>query len=535
MAWNAPKSFQQKYRVFSAAFWENTENTAFDLERSDKIVLPPSALNALTACNAPFPVLLKVQIIDPQTNKPKASNIFCYVVDYSAPEGLIYMSSWMISKLSLDQSGQSVVELSLPTLSDLTYQCPTAELVQFQPHSLQLMLMDNVTDLVHKSLAEYYSSLRVDDVITVYPPDSKQEFKLTVTKIAGKETIKYTPKVVRLSNSSSENLMLGFTEPKDLSLPADADQNDDDQKQPNDADNKEEADSDAEWEIVSVEKVKSLSDLQWVEPGLNDKHKNDDDVKLPNNNNNNNNVAAPKEEEQKQPAVVVEPVKPKEAEIVYTEWTCPKCSSVNEISYKFCPKCGCNKEAWKPPPAKQPEKEEEAVNAEEPAAGSSAVISDQNKEEINAVLLKNTGIINDGSYRPSEKRQTGWIVKNITDKSMDVHGKLIQLGGDSDVLVKFEEKIQFQMKPNDEMFILIEVEAPPLPNQYHQFYQLVLANDEKKRICDMLQLPVKVEKQFDDGKEQKIKQIVQMGFSDRDRVITALKKWKWDELKAINW
>ena len=63
----------------------------FDLEKSDKIVLPPSALNALTDCNAPFPVLLKIQMIDPLSNKPLASNMFSYVVDYSAPEGLICM------------------------------------------------------------------------------------------------------------------------------------------------------------------------------------------------------------------------------------------------------------------------------------------------------------------------------------------------------------------------------------------------------------------------------------------------------------
>eukprot|EP01083_Nonionella_stella_P135824 413181_1 len=125
MSHNQKKTFQQKYRVFSAAFWQNNGST-FDLEKSDKIVLPPSALNALTDCNATFPVLLKIQIIDTFTNKPLPSNIFSYVVDYSAPEGLIYMSSWMISKLKLDQSGQSVVELNLPTENNLKYQCPSA-------------------------------------------------------------------------------------------------------------------------------------------------------------------------------------------------------------------------------------------------------------------------------------------------------------------------------------------------------------------------------------------------------------------------
>eukprot|EP01084_Bolivina_argentea_P096694 173828_1 len=129
------KSFRQKYRVFSAAFWQNNGST-FDLEKSDKIVLPPSALKALGECNASFPVLLKTEIIDSFTNKALPSNMFSYVIDYSAPEGLIYMSSWMIEKLKLDQSGQSVLELSLPTTNNLKYQCPTADFLQLQPHSL---------------------------------------------------------------------------------------------------------------------------------------------------------------------------------------------------------------------------------------------------------------------------------------------------------------------------------------------------------------------------------------------------------------
>ncbi len=99
------KSFRQKYSVFSAAFWQGNGNP-YDLEKSDKIVLPSSALTALTECNASFTILLKIQRIDPSTNS--------HVIDYSAPEGLIYMASWMIIKLNLNLSGESVVELSLP-------------------------------------------------------------------------------------------------------------------------------------------------------------------------------------------------------------------------------------------------------------------------------------------------------------------------------------------------------------------------------------------------------------------------------------
>ena len=41
--------------------------------------------------------------------------------------------------------------------------------------------------------------------------------------------------------------------------------------------------------------------------------------------------------------------------------------------------------------------------------------------------------------------------------------------------------------------------------------------------------------EFGQKKENKIARIHEMGFSERNKVIHALKKWNWDELKAINW
>jgi len=304
--------------------------------------------------------------------------------------------------------------------------------------------------------------------------------------------------------------------------------------------------------------------LKWSEPvkkmNENENNNNDDDVKVPSNENQPQ-QQQPSQPEQKQPSqpqpkpqpIPVQPVQPKPQppkEIIYTQWDCPKCSAVNDMAYKFCPKCGCNKESWKPSiipqepinvprpkpieeEAKQPSESE--MNNNEEAASGSGIISDQNKDEINEILLKKVSVINDGVFQPNEKRQTGWIVKNISGKQIDVKAKLVKIGGDSDVVLKYEDVFHFNIEPTGEMFILLEVTAPSLPNQYHMFYQLVLVNDTKKRICDMLQLPVLVKGQFSEDKENKIKQIYQMGFNDRKKIITALKKWSWDELKAINW
>jgi len=187
---------------------------------------------------------------------------------------------------------------------------------------------------------------------------------------------------------------------------------------------------------------------------------------------------------------------------------------VNDIAYKFCPKCGCNKDQWKPP-----SKSEE--NSKE-------------KEEGVGVVLQRMSVINDGVYKPNEERQTGWIVQNCCNKEIDVMAQLVKIGGDSNLHVTFEKSQRFQLKPKEESFIMIGVKAPRMPKNYHLFCQLI-AIETGEKICDILELKVCVQSQFGQQKEGKIEQILKMGFSDREKIITALKKWNWDELKAINW
>ena len=161
------------------------------------------------------------------------------------------------------------------------------------------------------------------------------------------------------------------------------------------------------------------------------------------------------------------------------------------------------------------------------------VAAEQNDESIESV--QEVAIINDGPYTPLEKRQTGWIIKNISGKRLNIKTKLVRNGGDSDVILEFEEVIELDMKPEDEIFVMVEVSAPPLPYPYHVFFKLVLFGDEATTICDTLRLSVMVRGQFSDEKERKIKRIYQMGFNDRKQIVQSLKKWSWNELKAVNW
>jgi len=523
MAWSNSKSqtktFHQRYRVFTAAFWAQN-GASFDLEKSDKMVLPPSALNELTGCNATFPVLLKIQTIDALSNKALPSNVFSFVHDFCAPEGVVYLSSWMIERLQLDLSGKSVVTLSLPTANNLKFQCPSCEFVQLQPLSAETLSVPNLETLVTSSLGDYYSSLRCGDALTVYGPGDGEEHRLTVTKLSGTET-SYTPKCVRLSHEKISALSVGFIDPEPPSVaPQRVGDDQKDQKQENEdaAAVAAESDDENDWEIVSVEKVKSLSDLEWTEPLQKEEHseiapsslgrfahRHKDAVEeravSPVRREND----APNNSELKEPDDAAAAAKPDDE--APTDWLCPKCAISNAMDFKFCPKCG----------------------------GSRRSAAAQNEQSGQRLLVQEVSVINDGPYRPSERRQTGWILQNVTGRALSAKGRLIRCSGDSDVGLEFEDMVDLEMEAGGECFAMMTVSAPSIANPYHVFFQMVLADDEETRICDMLRMPVLVKGHFDDAKENKIKQIYQMGFRDRNQIVVALKKWNWDQLKAVNW
>mmetsp|Transcript_38967 Transcript_38967/g.62215 ORF Transcript_38967/g.62215 Transcript_38967/m.62215 type:complete len:496 (+) Transcript_38967:102-1589(+) len=158
------------------------------------------------------------------------------------------------------------------------------------------------------------------------------------------------------------------------------------------------------------------------------------------------------------------------------------------------------------------------------------------ENKANPVLLRCGGIINfDGSYRAGEKRQTGWILKNATNNSIDIRAKLELVAGDKEVVTKYDkEPVRYQLKANDEIYVLMELQAPSLPGEYIHVYRLTAVDDEEQQICEKLELNVKVDA-LSEAKEAKIRQIFQMGFIERKKVIMALQKWDWDEVKAINY
>jgi len=150
-------------------------------------------------------------------------------------------------------------------------------------------------------------------------------------------------------------------------------------------------------------------------------------------------------------------------------------------------------------------------------------------------LLKTKSVIGEGKFAPNEKRQCGWILQNKSTTLLKLAARLECIGGDKEengMKISTEKVYEFSLKPQEEVYILIEVEAPSMAGKYCAFYQLVI--DHGIKVGEMLEIMCHVAPQFNEKKEKKIAQIIKMGFDDRKKVIFTLQKKKWNVQQTVD-
>ena len=99
-----PSVFEEQYHCYSMAFSGRSH-----LEDGDKILLPPSALDALARMNVEYPMLFEL------TNFAPEKKTHCGVLEFSAEEGKVYIPFWMMQNLFLEEGSLiSVKNVSLP-------------------------------------------------------------------------------------------------------------------------------------------------------------------------------------------------------------------------------------------------------------------------------------------------------------------------------------------------------------------------------------------------------------------------------------
>jgi Ubiquitin fusion degradation protein UFD1 len=81
-------AFETQYQCFSSAMSGRS-----NIDEGDKILLPPSALDALARMNVEYPMLFELR------NDAIGKKTHCGVMEFSAEEGRCYVPFWMMQNL----------------------------------------------------------------------------------------------------------------------------------------------------------------------------------------------------------------------------------------------------------------------------------------------------------------------------------------------------------------------------------------------------------------------------------------------------
>ncbi|KAK7830752.1 uncharacterized protein LOC112008916 [Quercus suber] len=154
-------TFEHSYRCYPVSFIDKPH-----LEKGDKIIMPPSALDRLASLQIEYPMLFEL-------NNPAAGRVtHCGVLEFIADEGLIYLPYWMMENMLLQEG--DVVQLKNASLAKGTY-------VKLQPHTKDFLDVSNPKAILETSLRSY-SCLTTGDTIMVAYNNKKYYINIVETK-----------------------------------------------------------------------------------------------------------------------------------------------------------------------------------------------------------------------------------------------------------------------------------------------------------------------------------------------------------------
>ncbi|XP_071719630.1 uncharacterized protein [Rutidosis leptorrhynchoides] len=158
---DVPSMFEQNYRCYPVSFIEKSH-----LEKGDKIIMPPSALDRLAYLQIDYPMLFELR-------NPSASKVsHCGVLEFIADEGLIYIPYWMMENMLLQEG--DIVNIKNASLSKGTY-------VKLQPHTMDFLDVSNPKAILETTLRSY-SCLTTGDTIMVAYNNKKFYIDIVETK-----------------------------------------------------------------------------------------------------------------------------------------------------------------------------------------------------------------------------------------------------------------------------------------------------------------------------------------------------------------
>jgi len=149
-----PGRFDQTYKCFPSSFFAATKVTSDpeSYESSDKILLPPSALNTLAQLHIEYPMLFE---LIPHNG---AKRLHCGVLEFVADEGQMFMPFWMMENMQLEEG--DLITVRNASLDKGTF-------VKFRPQSTAFIELANPRAVLERTLAKY-TCLTKNETIRIF-------------------------------------------------------------------------------------------------------------------------------------------------------------------------------------------------------------------------------------------------------------------------------------------------------------------------------------------------------------------------------
>jgi ubiquitin fusion degradation protein 1 len=124
-------AFTRQFRAYPVSFIDRA-----DMEKGDKIVLPPSALDSLARLNITYPMLFQLESRD-------GLRTHCGVLEFVAEEGHANLPYWLMQNLLVPEGGMITIRNA---------NLPKGTYVKFQPQSSDFLAISNPKAVLEATL-----------------------------------------------------------------------------------------------------------------------------------------------------------------------------------------------------------------------------------------------------------------------------------------------------------------------------------------------------------------------------------------------
>uniref|UniRef100_A0A1A9W6V6 Ubiquitin fusion degradation protein 1 homolog n=1 Tax=Glossina brevipalpis TaxID=37001 RepID=A0A1A9W6V6_9MUSC len=158
------RTFKASYKCLSVSMLPGNERQV--LEKGGKIIIPPSALDALTRFNVEYPMLFNL------INAEKDRHSHAGVLEFVADEENCYLPLWMMDNLLLEEGDTINIE---------SVSLPIAKFSKFHPNSVDFLDITNPKAVLENALRNF-ACLTAGDVIAIKYNKKIYELSVLETK-----------------------------------------------------------------------------------------------------------------------------------------------------------------------------------------------------------------------------------------------------------------------------------------------------------------------------------------------------------------